>query len=205
MYAFVRGVVEEISTESVIIDVGNFGIEVNVPLSVIDEIGGLGEEIKLYTHTHVREDAFCLYGFLTKDEKNLFEKLILVNGIGPKGGLAIMSCLSVAELKFAILSGDAKTIAKANGIGSKTAQKVILDLKDKIEDIVPDFADEDYALESRPVNVKMVETAAIKEAVSALVALGYSQTESYKAVNAIENRNELEVEELLKQALKHMF
>ena len=141
-----------------------------------------------------------LYGFLEKNDLELFQLLISVSGIGPKGGLAILSTLDADDLRFAILSGDAKAIAKSPGVGSKTAQRVILELKDKLslED----------AFETKHTHVQMAATSTgnlVKnDAVLALTALGYSQTESLKAVSAVEITEDMDVEEVLKAALKHM-
>ena len=141
-----------------------------------------------------------LYGFLTKDDLELFKLLISVSGIGPKGGLSILSTLEADDLRFAILSGDAKAISKAPGVGGKTAQRVILELKDKLslED----------AFEAKTEHVQKNAAAAggsVKnDAVMALTALGYSSTESLKAVSAVEITEDMDVEEVLKAALKHL-
>ena len=132
MIAFVRGEIENISEDHAVIDVGGIGYNVRISPGTAGRLPGIGKEVKLYTYTCVREDAFWLYGFLSRDELELFKLLITVNGIGPKGGLAILSVLSADDLRFAIISGDAKAIARAPGIGAKTAGRVILDLKDKI-------------------------------------------------------------------------
>ena len=132
MIAFVRGIIEEITEDIVILDTGGIGYNINISGQTAASLPGIGREVKLYTYTCVREDAFLLYGFMRRDELQIFKKLITVNGIGPKGGLAILSVMSADDLRFAIISGDAKAIAKAPGIGAKTAGRVILDLKDKI-------------------------------------------------------------------------
>ena len=132
MIAFVRGEIENISEDHAVIDVGGIGYNVRISPGTAGRLPGIGKEVKMYTYTCVREDAFWLYGFLSRDELELFKLLITVNGIGPKGGLAILSVLSADDLRFAIISGDAKAIARAPGIGAKTAGRVILDLKDKI-------------------------------------------------------------------------
>ena len=142
-----------------------------------------------------------LYGFLTKDDLELFKLLITVSGIGPKGGLAILSTLEADDLRFAVLSGDAKAIAKAPGIGAKTAQRVILELKDKmsLEDAF-EKKSEHVALQQNASGLNQVKN----DAVQALTALGYSSTESMKAVSAVDITEEMDVEAVLKAALKHM-
>ena len=142
-----------------------------------------------------------LYGFLTKDDLELFKLLITVSGIGPKGGLAILSTLDADDLRFAVLSGDAKAIAKAPGIGAKTAQRVILELKDKmsLEDAF-EKKSEHVALQQNASGLNQVKN----DAVQALTALGYSSTESMKAVSAVDITEEMDVEAVLKAALKHM-
>ncbi len=132
MIAFVKGKIEDLSEENVVVDVGGVGINVKISAGTFNLLPGMGGEVKLYTYTSVREDAFNLFGFLTRDELELFKKLITVNGIGPKGGLSILSVMSADELRFAIVSGDWAAIAKAPGVGKKTAERVILDLRDKI-------------------------------------------------------------------------
>ena len=143
-----------------------------------------------------------LYGFLTKDDLEVFKLLITVSGIGPKGGLSILSTLSSDDLRFAILSGDSKAISKAPGIGSKTAQRVIIDLKDKMS-LEEAF---EKKLENTENALKMPEgNSAVKnDAVLALNALGYSSTESLKAVSKVEITEGMDVEDVLKQALKYM-
>ena len=132
MYAYLKGTLEEIAEDAVVVEVGNIGYNVRVSATTTQGLPGIGSEVKIYTYTLVREDAFTLYGFLTKDDLEIFKKLITVNGIGPKGGLAILSVMNADALRFAIMAGDAKSIAKAPGVGNKTAERVILDLRDKI-------------------------------------------------------------------------
>ena len=119
MIAFVKGKIEDLSEENVVVDVGGVGINVKISAGTFNLLPGMGGEVKLYTYTSVREDAFNLFGFLTRDELELFKKLITVNGIGPKGGLSILSVMSADELRFAIVSGDGAAIAKAPGVGKK--------------------------------------------------------------------------------------
>ena len=132
MFAYLIGRIADISEDNLVLEVNNIGFNVKIPSGIHGLLPGLGEEVKIHTYTCVREDSFQLYGFLTKDDLDMFRLLITVNGIGPKGGLAVLSVLSADDIRMAVLSQDAKTIARAPGIGAKTAQKVILDLKDKV-------------------------------------------------------------------------
>lgn len=201
MFAYIRGNLAEVNMDCVVIDVAGIGYRIFVPSLVLNGLPALGSELKLHTYLQVREDAFVLYGFLEKDDLDMFRLLIGVNGIGPKAGLAILSTLSADDLRFAILAGDAKTIAKSPGIGPKTAQRVILDLKDHIhlED----------AFETKASHVEMKAASGINQqikndAVLALTALGYSQSESLKAVSKVEVTEGMDVEDVLKGALKYM-
>lgn len=201
MIAYVNGIVEDIAEDNVVIDVGGIGYNVKISASTASRLPGIGEQVRLYTYTCVREDAFMLYGFLSRNDLDIFKKCITVNGIGPKGALAILAVLDADSLRFAIMSGDAKAIAKAPGIGTKTAERLVLDLKDKIKI--------DDTLIQREVDMtaagNTMDTDQKKEAVEALVALGYGQTESIKAVNAIENIESMDAGAVLKAALKRLF
>ena len=200
MYAYIKGELAEINTDHIVIEAGGIGYQVFISLQTFDYLPSVGENLKIYTYLYLREDAMILYGFLTKDDLELFKLLISVSGIGPKGGLAILSTLEADDFRFAILSGDAKAISKAPGVGGKTAQRVILELKDKLslED----------AFEAKTEHVQKNAAAAggsVKnDAVMALTALGYSSTESLKAVSAVEITEDMDVEEVLKAALKHL-
>lgn len=201
MYAYLKGTIEEIGEDDLVIEVNQIGYRVMVSARTANQVEGIGSFVKLYTYTLVREDAFMLYGFLRRDELMLFKKLITVNGIGPKGGLAILSVLDVDELRFAILSGDAKAISKAPGIGAKTAERVILDLRDKIS------LEDTLQADSARVNGIITEDVGDqrKEAVEALTALGYSATDALKAVKQVEITPDINTETVLKQALKYLF
>ena len=203
MIAYVHGIVEDIAEDNVVLDMNGMGINVNISADTASRLPGIGEPAKIYTYTCVREDTFQLYGFLTRCDLDIFKKLITVNGIGPKGGLAILSVMNAEDLRFAIMQGDAKAIAKAPGIGSKTAQRVILDLKDKIE--LDDSLIQREITQTAGGNPLIADTPQKQEAVEALVSLGYGQAESIKAVNQIENLENLDSGAILKAALKKMF
>lgn len=201
MYAYLKGTVEEIGEEDLVVEVNQIGYRVMVSARTANQVEGIGSFVKLYTYTLVREDAFMLYGFLSRDELMLFKKLITVNGIGPKGGLAILSVLDVDELRFAILSGDAKAISKAPGIGAKTAERVILDLRDKIS--LEDTLHADVSHIGGAVTEDVDDQK--KEAIEALTSLGYSATDALRAVKQVEITPDITTEVVLKQALKYLF
>ena len=201
MIAYLIGKLSDVETDSIVIETGNIGYNVKVPASVIARLPGMGEQIKIYTYTSVREDAINLFGFLTKDDLNMYRLLITVNGVGPKAGLAILSVMDADSLRLAVLSQDAKSIAKAPGIGAKTAQRIILDLKDKI-------SMEDTLISQQANAQKTAVSSGFgqvhTEAVEALTALGYSPSDALRAVKAVEQES-MNVEELLKAALKNLF
>lgn len=203
MIAFVKGILDTVGEDRIVVDHHGMGLEILVPGSVVQELPQPGNEVKLYTYMHVREDAMQLYGFCTRDEKEMFKLLLTVNGVGPRGALGILSALDVDTLRFAILSDDAKSISKAPGIGGKTASKVILELKDKcqIEDM-PDRVSETAGAGLPGGGGGNPEVR--RDAIQALVALGYSGTEATRAVRAVDAGEDMTVEELLKQSLRNI-
>lgn len=202
MIAYVKGTIVDLAEDNVVIDVHDIGYNVKISSDTAGRLPGVGNLVKLYTYTCVREDAFLLYGFLNRNDLDIFKKCITVNGIGPKGALAILSVMDADSFRFAIMSGDAKAISKAPGIGAKTAERLILDLKDKITLADTGIGQEMTASEEGAV---LADTAQKKEAIAALVSLGYGQAESMKAVNSIEGIEDMNSGEVLKAALKKMF
>ena len=200
MYAYIKGELAEKNIDSIVVEAAGVGYLIYIPTQYFDMLPDEGEDVKIYTYLCVREDAMILYGFLSKDDLEIFKLLITVSGIGPKGGLAILSTLPADDLRFAILSGDSKAISKAPGIGAKTAQRVILDLKDKLS------LEEAFELKSEHVSRQNENgSSGVKnEAVQALVALGYASSEALKALNGIEITDDMDVETLLRAALKNM-
>lgn len=198
MIAFLKGEIAEINDDILVIDVRGVGYNVRVPLNVLGLLPGIGNIVKIHTYTLVREDAFQLFGFLSKDDLDIFKKLILVNGIGPKGALSILSSMSADTLRFAIYSGDSKTIAKAPGIGAKTAERLILDLKDKVS------IDSGLGYNNTSNNSSTVTGQGWQDAIEALVSLGYSASEALLAIKQSGVSSDEKTENVLKKALLMM-
>ncbi len=204
MIAYIKGEVAWIEEERIVLESGNIGYNIMMPASSFDTQDLVGKEVKIYTHLNVREDAMQLYGFLNLDELKTFRLLLGVNGIGPKAALGILSGLTTDELRFAVLSDDVKTISKAPGIGKKTAQKLILELKDKIDLEEVFETKQEHVRETEGKMESKEENAAKKDAVDALTALGYSSTEALRAVRRTGVTQDMDVETILKLALKNM-
>jgi Holliday junction DNA helicase RuvA len=200
MYSYLKGELVEILEDTIVVEVNNIGYNIHIPASMIDNFTGTGQTVKIYTYLHVKEELMELYGFQTRDDLNIFRLLLSVSGIGPKGALAVLTVMTPDDLRFAVLGEDAKAIAKAPGIGNKTAQRVILELKDKLklEDVLEQKLTK--AAEDTGNSLSGVKS----EAVQALTALGYSSSEALKAVNRVELTQDSTVEEVLKAALKQM-
>ena len=201
MISYLKGELAEIKENYVVVEVGNIGYDVFLPTSAIYELPPAGSSIKLYTYLHVREDAISLFGFLTKDDLEIFKLLITVNGIGPKGALGILSGISADELRFAVLAEDTKTLSKAPGIGKKTAAKLILELKDKFT-LETAF---EQRLQNQSQTAELSGIAGKKEeTVQALTVLGYSASESLKMVNQVPITEDMTSEDILKMCLKKL-
>ena len=199
MISYIKGILEDMSPGMVVVDNHGIGYPMMVPMRG-ESFPKIGQESKIYTHMYVREDDVSLFGFLSKEEKEAFELLIGVNGIGPKVGLSVLSTLSVYELKMAVISEDVKTISKTPGLGPKGAKKLILELKDKLS-----FEE----LEEDGVGAEIFDTSAdssdsVMITIEGLVSLGYSKSEAAIAVNKVEDAKDLTPEELLKKALKNI-
>lgn len=202
MIQFIKGRLDSIEEDRVLIDVGGVGYGIFMSVHAMSLLPQTGSEVKIYTYLNVKEDAMQLFGFLTREDLKIFKLLIRVNGIGPKGGQAILSVLSPDDLRFAVLSGDVKAISSAPGIGKRTAEKIILELKDKlnIEDAL------EHTMAGAPVSGREEQGAGgvQSEAVQALVALGYGSTEALRAVKQVLPEDGADVESVLKQALKKL-
>lgn len=200
MISYIKGPLIERFEDTIVVEAGSIGYNIHVPVSVLDQLPSLGEEVTVYTYFQVREDAMSLYGFFNRQDLLMFKQLIGVNGIGPKAALGILSALRPDDLRLAIISGDAKSIAKAPGVGPKTAQRVILDLKDRVHL-------EDILFQENPGHGEPEEGAlgdVGKEAMDALTALGYSGMEASKAVKKVHITEDMTTEDVLKASLKHL-
>ena len=202
MISYIRGTLAEKNEDSAVVEAHGVGYQIFVPVPVLSELPPLGESVKIYTYFSVREDGMSLFGFLSRQDLAMFKQLIGVNGIGPKSALGILSALRPDVLRMAVASGDAKTISRAPGVGPKTAQRIILDLKDKIrlEDVLAGGLEEALAV---PEEISGVGQAG-KEAVEALTALGYSAAEAAGAVKKVKITEEMTAEDVLKGALRHL-
>ena len=191
MIASLQGVIDAVSKDSMIVNVNGIGFKVSVPTSVLSELGVVGREIKLYTHMHVREDDLSLYGFGSLDELRLFETLISVSGLGPKTAMGMLSAMSADQLAMAIASGSVEMLTTIPGIGKKTADRLILELKDKVGGVMI----------STPAGRAAQENA---DVVTALVSLGYTAQETARAVNTLPSGQKLKLEEKIKLALQYL-
>lgn len=190
MYYYIKGILAKKAENYAVVDAGGVGYLMNISLSTMQELGSVGSEVKMYTYLVVREDAMELCGFATIEEKEMYLKLIGVSGVGPKAAMSILSVASPSKLAAAIITGDVKTITKAQGVGPKVAQRVILELKDKIYNSELDIPD---------ISVSEEKDTSYAEAAKALVVLGYSPEEANRAVAKVDAG--LSVEEIIKKAL----
>lgn len=196
MLAYITGTLEEIQDDSVVIDHQGMGYRIFVSAMELGKLPALGQKLKLHLHMIVREDDISLYGFSSKDALYIFRLLISVSGIGPKAGLAILSALSVNEIQMAVLSGDVKALTKANGVGTKGAQRVIMELKDRID------LDSMLTPQQETAGGGIAASDTVTAAAMALTSLGYSQMEAMQAIQRVEQSETMTEEELLKAALK---
>ncbi len=205
MFSYIKGTLTEIFDDVAVVEAGQIGWNIHVPISVLERLPRVGEEVRIYTSFQVREDAMTLYGFLTRQDLRMFEQLMGVSGVGPKAALGILSTLNPDDLRMAIISEDAKAIARAPGIGPKTAKRVILDLKDRIrsEDLLPGGDLAAFAAQAAAPALSGTEGIG-REAAEALVALGYSAAEASKAVRQVELTDGMTVEAVLKASLKYL-
>lgn len=201
MYAYFRGELVERNEDSIVVDVNGIGYNIFMSGGKAFEIGAEGDMVKVYTYTAVREDAINLYGFISKEDLNLFKKLISVSGVGPKVAQGILSYFSADQLIMAISAEDSKAISKAPGVGKKTAERIIIDLKDKVEDI---YSLSDVAAASLKPTGATGSRSDINDAVLALTTLGYSGVEAKTAVSKAAEAGVSGSDDLLKAALKYL-
>lgn len=201
MISYIRGELAALEDDKIIVDVGGVGYGIYMSAQTMSLLPRPGSQVKIHTYMNVKEDCMQLFGFLTRDDLQVFKLVIGVNGIGPKGGLSILSQLTPDDLRFAVVSNDVKAISAAPGIGKKTAEKLILELKDKlsIEDVLEKgFSDENNS------QVQSGNSEIQQDTVQALISLGYGSTEALKAVKQVEITEGMNTESVLRQALKHM-
>ena len=201
MISYIKGELTEVFEDTVVVETNGIGYNIRVPGSVLDRLPSVGSSVRIYTYLYVKEDAMNLFGFLSRDDLSVFKLLLNVSGIGPKGALAILSTIGPDDLRFAVLSEDVKTISSAPGIGAKTAKRLIIELKDKLklaEVFEMALANKEKAPSENDVLL------AKNEAVEALVALGYASAQAMKAVQQVENAEEKDSEQILKEALKKL-
>jgi holliday junction DNA helicase ruvA len=197
MISFIRGKLVDVFENKVIVDTGSFGMEINVTTLTLEKLPKVNEEVFLYTYFKVSEDAMSLYGFNNGKELEIFKLLLGVNGVGPKAALSILSVLDVYSFGIAVLGDDEKTIAKANGVGLKTAKRIIIELKDKIHtENITEFD----AGGSNDENTVLSTVG--RDTIEALVALGYSVTEATKAVKSLEIDENMSSSKALRLALR---
>ena len=196
MYAYIKGTLEEKTKESIVIDVGGIGYRIYLSEQSMSKLGDLGEVVKVYTHYHVREDNISLYGFLSNEELKMFELLIQVSGIGAKTAITMLSNITPSQFAIAIISNDIKTLTKIPGVGSKSAQRIVLELKDKLKT-------EDAIVKDQEIEEKVINNENTDEAIQALQILGYNKGEITKALDKLD-LNGLSTEDIIKAALKKL-
>ena len=201
MIGFVNGEIEDMNEDRILVDCGFMGYNIFVCNNVLQTCS-IGQEVKLYTYLSVREDAMNLFGFLSKDELKVFKLLITVNGIGPKGALAILSIMSPNDLRYAVMTEDSKLISKAPGVGTKTAQKVILELKDKLD--IDAFIGRAEDVDSNYGDINIQKDEIVSEATEALVSLGYTQKEITKVIKSCDLSDCDTTEDVIKIVLKNI-
>lgn len=195
MFAYIKGTLEEKSTNYVVIDVGGIGYKIFMSNISINEIGELGNKVKVHTHYYVREDNISLYGFLTHEELKMFELLLSVSGIGAKSAITMLSNITPASFACAIISNNVALLKKIPGIGPKTAQRIILELQDKLK------AEQELTKDEEQTEIKVINSNEnLEEAAQALQILGYNKKEIDKAFEKIAN-TDVSVEELIKKGL----
>ena len=196
MYAYIKGTLEEKSTDSIVVETAGIGYKIYVSEHTMAKLGEIGEKVKIYTHYHVREDNISLYGFMSNEELKMFELLLQVSGIGAKTAIAMLSNITPSKFALAIISNDLKTLTKIPGIGNKSAQRMVLELKDKLK---TQTAIEDDEEETTPND----NSESINEAGQALQILGYNKSEISKVFDKFDTHN-LSTEDLIKEALKRI-
>ena len=207
MINYIKGILSEVEDGFIVVEAHGVGYGIGVPATVLSELPPKGTEVKIYTYYSVKEDGQSLFGFLYKEDREIFKNLISVSGIGPKGAIAILSVLRPDDLRMAIITGDAKSISQAQGIGKRTAERVILELKDKIGSFAESFVNGtgDVIRGTAAAGTQAAFSAGpVSEAIDALTVLGYSRMEAGRAVGAVSITEDMTTEDVLKLALKNL-
>ena len=202
MISYVSGILSEIEENYIVVEAGGVGYGINIPSTLFQKLPGIGSTVKLYTHLQIAEDARKLYGFLSKEERELFRMLISVSSVGPKAAIAVLSVLTPDELRLAVLSEDEKAIARAQGLGSKTAKKIILELKDKFG--AADMSGLFAGATAGATKADKAQVTAREDTIAALTSLGYSASEALAAITKVADAASLTSDQLLKEALKKL-
>ena len=199
MIAYISGALVSAGENYIVIDNHGMGYRIFVSGKFLEHIPAYGTQIKIYTHMYIREDELTLYGFHSEEELSVFRILIGISGVGPKVAMAILTALTIQELQLAVISEDTKTISKANGVGAKGASRIILELKDKLK--MEDMMDAAY---EQSIVQDTQDLYAARDAILALVNLGYSNSEAALAVKKIGDTSQMDIESILKAALKKL-
>ena len=195
MYAYINGTIEEADLNGIVIENNGIGYSVQCPSSVINSVS-IGQTTKIFTYQHVREDAIILYGFLSKEDRTMFLRLISVSGIGPKIALQVLSSLTASDLAVILVGGDANALTKVPGIGKKTAQRMILELREKVDN-------DELVSATVSKGAQTMQSSMVSDAIYALAALGYSSQEASKAVEAVA-ANYNDTESIIRAVLKSL-
>lgn len=197
MYAYIKGIVAEKGQNEIVIDAGGVGYLLSCSMTTLQEVPPVGESIKMHTYFSVREDAMELFGFATKEEKRMFTRLLSVSGIGPKVALSILGSMPLRDLTLAIVTGDIAALSRAPGVGKKTAQRLALELKEKVDE------SDLNAMPAPAGSFTPLQEDAAAEALSALQALGYTPAEAAKAIAQVRGQSD-SANELVRLALRSM-
>ena len=197
MIAYIKGIFEEITEDGIVVEAGGVGYGIAVPPALASELTQ-GEEVKIYTYFQVAEDMQKLYGFGSREDRKVFTRLLKVSGIGPKLAMSIMGAVPTDEVKLAVITGDVKSLSRAPGLGKKTAEKLILELKDSFD------ASELVTSGNETQGAPLVMNDAFSEATQALMALGYSSSEAMRAVRKVEAREGMTVDDVLQEAFRQL-
>ena len=200
MFAYVKGSLEGKANNYVVIDVSGIGYKIFMSETAIENLGEIGDQVKVYTHYHVREDDISLYGFLTNEELRMFELLISVSGVGAKSAITMLSNISPSSFALAVISNDTTKLVKIPGIGAKTAARIVLELKDKLK--TEDSINNSKA--SKEIKEAIKDDNKVSEAISALQVLGYNKKEIEKAFEKLD-KDTLSVEDLIRKGLTILY